>query len=156
MNPVIWSIILSILPISELRGGMIYAILSGVSPLKAFLICTIANILAIFFVFFFLDFLHSSFMKIKAYRNFFDFYLEKIRKKVNVFEKHYSSSGFIALFIFVAIPLPGTGGWTGALIAWLLGLDRRKSLLAIVLGILAAGLILLLASLGIIGVVKLV
>ena len=156
MSPVIWSIILSILPISELRGGMIYAILSGISPINAFLICTIANILIIFFVFFFLDFLHSSFMKIKVYRNFFNFCIEKIRNKVDVFEKHYSKSGFIALFIFVAIPLPGTGGWTGALIAWILGLDRRKSLIAIILGVLAAGLILLFASLGILSFIKLV
>jgi len=145
----LWAVLLSILPVSELRGGIIYAVLSGVNPFIAFFICTLANILIIFFVFFFLDFLHKEFLRIGLYKRFFNFYLKRIRKKVDKFEKNYSAYGFLALTIFVAIPLPATGAWTGVLIAWLLGLDRKKSILSIALGVLIAGILLLLAGLGI-------
>jgi uncharacterized membrane protein len=145
----LWAVLLSILPVSELRGGIIYAVLLGVNPFIAFFICTLANILVIFFIFFFLDFLHKKFLKIGIYKRFFNFYLRKTRKKVDKFEKNYSTYGFLALTIFVAIPLPATGAWTGVLIAWLLGLDRKKSILAIALGVLIAGILLLLAGLGI-------
>jgi uncharacterized membrane protein len=57
--------------------------------------------------------------------------------------------GYIALMIFVAIPLPGTGAWTGTLIAWTLGLNRLKSFIAIAVGVLIAGLLVLLLSLGV-------
>jgi len=154
MNQLLIAIILSILPISELRGGMIYAILRGVNPYAAFLFCTLANILIIFFVFFFLDFLHEHFMKINFYKRFFDYYIEKTRKKVDKFEKNFSIYGFLALTFFVAIPAPITGAWTGCLIAWILGLERKKSILSIALGVLIAGSLVLLASLGIFSLIK--
>lgn len=146
----LWAILLSILPIIELRGGIIYAILSGINPFSAFFVCVIANIVIIFFIFFFLDFLHENFMKISLYRRAFGFYIEKLRRKAEKVERKMSVYGFLALTIFVAIPLPGTGAWTGCLIAWLLGLDRKKSILAIAFGVLIAGIIILLASLGIV------
>ena len=149
MNPLLLALILSILPISELRGGMIYAFINGIDPYVAFLACTFANILIIFPVFFFLDFFHEKFMKISLYRKSFDYYIKRIRKKVDKFEKSFGIYGFFALFAFVAIPLPATGAWTGILVAWLLGLDRKKSIIAIVLGVLTAGIIVLLGLLGI-------
>lgn len=144
MNSVLLTIILSILPVSELRGGMIYAVVRGISVFNAFLICTIANIAIIFFIFFFLDFLHKGLMKLAFYRKAFDYYLEKLRKKTDKFEKSFSVYGFLALTIFVAIPLPATGAWTGCLIAWILGLDRKKSILSIIFGVLLAGIIVFL------------
>lgn len=155
MNVFLVSIFLSILPVSELRGGMSYAILNGMHPILAFLICVIANILIIFFAFFFLDFLHHRFMKISFYRRVFGFYIEKTRRKVDRFEKDFSSCGFLALAIFVAIPLPATGAWTGCLIAWILGLDRRKSIASISLGVIVAGILILILNLGILGLLKL-
>lgn len=152
----LWAIFLSILPISELRGGIIYAILNGVSPWKAFLMCTIANIIMVFFIFLFLDFLHKRFLKIKLYEQFFNYYLIRIRKRVDKFEKQYAIYGFLALTLFVAVPLPVTGAWTGCLISWLLSLERKKSILAVSSGVLIAGILVLLASLGIISLIKLV
>jgi len=148
MNALIWTIILSFLPISELRGGMIYAVYSGMNPYSAFFLCVIINLIAIIFAFFFLDFLHKEFMKIKIYRKVFDRYMEGIRKKAKGLEKQIGNYGFLALAIFVAVPIPGTGAWTGALIAWYLGLDRKKSILSISLGVLGAGIIILLGILG--------
>ena len=94
-------------------------------------------------------------MKIKIYEKLFNIYLNKTRKKIDKFEKTYSTYGFLALTIFVAIPLPATGAWTGCLIAWLLGLERKRSILAISLGVFIAGLLVLLASFGFIELIKL-
>ena len=159
MNQLIVAIILSILPISELRGAMIYAIGSGLIKIMPIyiiaIITTLANILIVFFVFFFLDFLHHRFMNILIYRRFFNFYIKKLQRKIDKFEKNFSVYGFLALTIFVAIPLPATGAWTGCLIAWILGLERKKSIFSIVLGVLIAGILVLLAGLGIINIIKL-
>ena len=68
----------------------------------------------------FLDNIHKIFMDVKIYRKIFDKFLEKFRKKVDKFERKYESLGFLALVLFVAIPLPITGAWTGCLASWLL------------------------------------
>lgn len=80
MNNLIWSIILSVLPISELRGGIPLAIASGYKPLLVFLICVIVNSLITFPFFFFLDYVNDYFMRFKRYRNFFNNYLEKKKR----------------------------------------------------------------------------
>ncbi len=149
---IIWAIILSILPISELRGGMplavIYANQNNIPIALVFSLIVMANIFAIFLAFFFLDKFHHLFLRIKVYKRFFDKYIERIQKKTDKFEKRYSAMGFLALTLFVAIPLPATGAWSGVLIAWLLDLDRKKSILSIALGVLIAGVLVLFGTLG--------
>jgi len=158
MNQLIWSMILTILPVSELRGGLPlainYAIKNNISLVPIFFLILSLNILIVFIIFFFLDFFHQKFLKIKAYNRLFNFYLEKTRKRVDKFERKYSAYGFIALTLFVAIPFPTTGAWTGTILSWILGLDRKKSLIAICFGVFIASLIVLLASLGIINLFK--
>mgnify|MGYP001602938449 CR=1 FL=1 len=147
MNEILKTILLSILPISELRGAIPYAIINNIDPLIAFLIAILGNFLVIPITFFFLDNLHHYFLKNKHYEKFFNKYVEAKRKS---FEKHVGTKfEFWALVIFVAIPLPGTGGYSGALLAWIFNLKRRKSYLAIFLGILIAGIIVTLTTLGI-------
>ncbi len=149
---IIWAIILSILPISELRGGMplavIYANQNNVPLALIFAIIVMANIFAIFLAFFFLDKFHHLFLRIKIYKRFFDKYVERFQKKVDKFESKYSALGFLALTLFVAVPLPATGAWSGVLISWLLDLDRKKSILSIALGVLIAGILVLFGTLG--------
>jgi len=87
-------------------------------------------------------------MHLKIYRKSFEFYLKKIQKKVDKFEIRYNKLGFIALMLFVAIPLPGTGAWSGCLLSWILGLERKKSIIAIAAGVMIAGLIILFGTLG--------
>jgi len=153
MNELLLAIILSLLPISELRGGLPvaidYALKNNIGIFPIFLMVVTLNILAIFIAFFFLDFLHKHFMKIKFYKRIFGFFLKRTRKKAKDVEKNMKIYGYLALAIFVAVPLPATGAWTGVLIAWILGLNRKKSILAIALGVLGAGIIVLLASLSI-------
>lgn len=145
-------IFVSFLPIIELRGGMPlavnHAIQNNISISLAFSLVILINIFAIFFIFFFLDKLNHLVLRNKFYKKFFNFYVEKMQKKVDKFEKQYSAFGFLALAIFVAIPLPGTGAWTGTFIAWILGLDRKKSILSISAGVLVAGILVFLATLG--------
>ncbi|MFA7707936.1 MAG: small multi-drug export protein [Candidatus Pacearchaeota archaeon] len=149
---IIYSLILTILPISELRGGLplaiIYAIENNIPIIFIFSLVILLNILVIFFIFYFLDNIHKAFMKFKIYNKFYNKYIEKFQKKVDKFEKKYSNLGFLALVLFVAVPLPVTGAWSGCLVSWILELDRKKSILAISLGVFIAGIIILLGTLG--------
>lgn len=139
--------IVSALPVAELRGGIPLALASGTRPLTAFLICVIVNILIIFPVFFFLDHLHFRFMKLKFYRKWFVKYVHKSRGKIS---KYVGTKWeFLALLFVVAIPLPGTGAYTGSLLAWLFDINRKKAYLAIACGVVLAGVVVSLASLGI-------
>ena len=148
----IYAIILTIMPVTELRIGLPLAITHAIDynipiffifPLILFL-----NILVVFFIFYFLDNLHHLFMRIKIYRKFFGKFLERFQKRVDKFERKYEAGGFLALMLFVAVPLPGTGAWSGCLVSWLLGLDRKKSISSIIIGVIIAGVLILLGTLG--------
>ncbi|MEM4648236.1 MAG: small multi-drug export protein [Candidatus Pacearchaeota archaeon] len=149
MEKIVIAILLSLLPISELRGGLIYAIASGINPIFAFFICVIANMLVAPALFLFLSTLHNFLYKIKIYRKFFDAYIKTLNKKVEIYERKHRLLGYFALTLFTAIPLPFTGAWTSSFIAWILGLNKKKSIIAINLGVIIAGIIVLLFILGI-------
>lgn len=148
----IYAIILTVMPITELRVGLplaiSYAIEKGISIIFIFSFIILLNILVIFFIFYFLDNLHKVFMNWGWYKRLFEAYLKKFQKKVDKFEEKYKSKGFFALCLFVAVPLPGTGAWTGCLVSWILGLNRKKSILAIAFGVIIAGIIILFGTLG--------
>ena len=148
----IYALILTVLPVSELRIGLpvavLYAIEENIPVIFIFSLVVLLNILLIFFVFYFLDNLHNIFMKLEFYKKIFNKYMKRFQKKVDNFEKTYSSWGFLALVLFVGIPIPGTGVWAGSLVSWLLGLNRKKSILAISIGVLIAGIFILLGTLG--------
>lgn len=133
-------IVLSLLPISELRGGIPVAVASGVGWFPAFVICVLANVMVIIPVFFFLDHVHSYLMRIKIYETFFNMYLERVRKRIEAQLAKYTWEYWV-LFIFVAIPFPSTGAYTGCLVAWFLEMDRKKSFITIALGVLVAGIV---------------
>ena len=143
------------LPIVELRLGLPiileHAVRNNLSIPLHFSLAIIVNIFAIIIAFFFLDFIHEHLLKIKLYKKFAEKHLEKARKKAAKIEKKMSYLGFFALMAFVSVPLPGTGAWSGALISWILNLDRKKSIIAIAAGIIIAGIIILLSSLSLFG-----
>ena len=137
--------VISLLPILELRGGMIAARLLGVSFLKAFAICYVGNMLQIPFI---LLFIKKIFELLRKYP-FFEKIITRLEAKTEKSKDkvlRYKSWG---LLIFVAIPLPGTGGWTGALMAALLDIDFKRALPIISLGVFIAGLIMSLVTYGI-------
>ena len=130
--------LISLLPILELRGGMIAAKLLQVDFLRAFVICYIGNILPIPFI---LLFIRKIFQFLRDKKGFSEL-IEKLeirsmRKSEKV--KRWRDWG---LLLFVAIPLPGTGGWTGALIAALTDIRIKRSFPIIAVGILIAGIIM--------------
>jgi len=138
---------LAILPISELRGAIPYAVLRGMDILPAALFATAANAFVPILAFLFLSTFHKFLYTLAWYKKFFDRFVEKARIKVHASVEKY---GYLGLLLFVAIPLPITGAWTGALGAWVLGMDKKKAGLAIVGGVVVAGIIvtLLVALLG--------
>ncbi len=143
----IYSGLLALLPISELRGAIPYAVLAGMDLLPAAIFCIGLNALVPFIAFIFLSTVHKLLYRLTFYRRFFDRFVERARGKVHGKVERY---GYWGLLVFVAIPFPVTGAWTGTLGAWVLGMDRKKAILAIVGGVLVAGLIvsLLVALLG--------
>jgi uncharacterized membrane protein len=137
--------VISLMPILELRGGMIAARLLEVSFFKAFAICFIGNMLPIPFI---LLFIQKIFEWLRRFK-FFEKIIVRLEAKTDRNKDkvlRYKSWG---LLLFVAIPLPGTGGWTGALMATLLGIDFKRSLPIITLGVLIAGAIMSLITYGI-------
>jgi uncharacterized membrane protein len=139
--------IISLFPILELRGGLLAASLLNVDALTAIPVCIIGNILPIPFILLFIKQIFRWLKKTKTFRPL----IEKLEKRAMGKSDQIKRYEFWGLMIFVGIPLPGTGAWTGALIASLLEIDIKKSSLAILLGILLAALIMTVFSYGIIG-----
>ncbi|MEA2092799.1 MAG: small multi-drug export protein [Patescibacteria group bacterium] len=133
--------LISMTPVFELRGAIPFAILSGVNPYLAYTIAVIGNIIPVFLIFgFFVSvskWLSNRFRIMKA---FFDFLFLKTR---NDYQKRIEKYGYLALFIFTAIPLPITGAWTASLAAILFRLSYKKSIIAIICGVLLSGKIVM-------------
>ncbi len=138
--------IISIMPILELRGGLIAASLLNVSPLTGYIVSIIGNTLPVPFILLFinkiLDWMGKS--KIKWMNKLSKWLDKKARKHKDSIEKY----GYLGLTLFVGVPLPGTGAWTGCLAASVLNMDKKKSFISIMLGIIMASIIMMLISYG--------
>jgi uncharacterized membrane protein len=149
----IWGLVLTILPITELRIGLPvvinYCLKNNLSIFPFFMLVIALNCLVVFFIFFFLENIHNYLLNWRTYKKFFNKFLEKTRKRQEKFEKKFHDLEYLALVLFVAVPLPGTGAWTGTFLAWFFGLRKEKAIPAILLGVISAGILILLASLGI-------
>lgn len=139
--------IISIMPILELRGGLIAATLLKANPVTSFIVALIANMLPIPFILWCITPLFKKLKKLKM----FDKWIEKLETRALKKKDKIEKAEFWGLLLFVGIPLPGTGAWTGCLIAALLDMNKKKSLLAACLGVLLAGLIMMVVSYGILG-----
>jgi uncharacterized membrane protein len=126
------------LPVIELRGGLIYASAAHIPFVPAFIICFVGNVLPIPFILLFIERIFNLLRKVNLFRKFIE-WLEKraVAKSDSVRNKQLAG-----LFAFVAIPLPGTGGWTGAIIASMLEMPKKKAFLTISCGIFTAGIIM--------------
>jgi len=125
-------------PISELRGAIPWAILKYHFPwYYAFLFALIGNLLPVPFILLFLDTLSRLLSKIGIFQRIFQWLFERTRRQGKVIERYER----IGLILFVAIPLPITGAWTGSFAAVLFGLKFKHALLSIFVGVLIAGTI---------------
>ena len=149
--------LISMVPLVELRGALPYALASGIPTLPAYLVCMIGNMLPVPVIFFFARKVLEWGADKKYIGPFFSWCLEKGHKGGQKLTEKASSKGlFFALLLFVGIPLPGTGAWTGTLAASFLNMDFKKSVVYVMLGVMLAGIIMLLASLGVFGAISLV
>lgn len=136
--------IISLFPILECRLGMFTAIvLLKMNPFVGFIISFLGNILPIPFILLLINWIFDILKKIPIINKPIYWLEEKTLKKRDKIDKY----GIWGLLLFVAIPLPGTGGWTGALLASLLHLDKKKSFGVICVGVFIAGLIISVLSL---------
>ena len=130
--------VVSMLPLIELRGGLILAPILDIPMLKAIPICLAGNILPIPFILWFITPIFAWLKKTKLFRPI----VEKLESKSMGKSEKIQKYEFWGLVLFVGIPLPGTGAWTGALIASLLNIKLKKAFPAILLGLLLATVIM--------------
>ncbi len=149
------SFLISMVPLIELRGALPYALANGIPTLQAYALCVVANMLPVPVIFFFARKVLEWGKDKKGIGPFFTWCLEKGHKAGEKLTAKASKRGmFVALLLFVGIPLPGTGAWTGTLAASILDMDFKSSVLAVVLGVLLAAVIMGLGSLAVIGAVS--
>ena len=135
--------LVSMVPLIELRGGVPYAVLMGLDYWTALVICVIGNMLPVPIIYFFARKVLEWGRDKKYIGKFFTFCIEKGEKAGQKLKKTAGRGGlFFALMIFVGIPLPGTGAWTGTLGASFLNMGIKSTSLAVSLGVVMAGIIM--------------
>ena len=138
------------IPIVELRGAIPVAVgmgMQGTELVWAYIVCVIGNMLPVPFIFFFARKVLEWGKDKKYIGKFFTFCIQKGEKGGQKLQAKAGRGLFVALMLFVGIPLPGTGAWTGTLAASMLDFDLKKTTKAVVLGVLMAGIIMLVISL---------
>ena len=134
---------ISMVPLIELRGGVPYAVLMGLDYFPALILCAIGNMLPVPIIYFFARKVLEWGKDKKYIGKFFTFCLEKGEKGGKKLTNAAGRGGlFIALMLFVGIPLPGTGAWTGTLAASFLNMGIKSTTLAVSLGVIIAGVIM--------------
>ena len=134
--------LISMVPLIELRGAVPFAIASGLPVLPSYIVAIIGNMVPVPFIFFFARKVLEWGKDKPVIGKFFTFCLEKGHKGGEKLKEKAGKGLYWALFLFVGIPLPGTGAWTGTLAASILDMDFKKSVRAIVLGVILAGIIM--------------
>lgn len=140
-------IFISMLPVIELRGAIPVAFALGLNWWTAMVCAIIGNILPIPFILLFLE----AVFKFMKKHNIFSGLVEKLEKIAASKNERVTKYEFWGLTIFVAIPLPGTGGWTGALIASVMKMNRKSAFLSIIIGVLIAAVVVTMLTYGLVG-----
>ncbi|HRR77942.1 MAG: small multi-drug export protein [Ruminococcus sp.] len=147
MTKYIITFLISMIPIIELRGGVPIGIGMGIKWYYALPLCMIGNMIPVPFIYFFARRILEWGKDKPLTAKFFTWCLEKGEKGGQALQEKAGRGLFVALLLFVGIPLPGTGAWTGTLAASFLKMDFKKSVIAVILGVLLAGIIMTCLSL---------
>ena len=139
--------IISLMPLLELRGGLIAASILRIPYIKASILCILGNIIPIPFILLLLRRVFATMERFSPTKKLVDLLNKKAIDNKTKIDKY----GFWGLVLFVGIPLPGTGAWTGSLVAAVFEMDFKKSILAILIGIIIAFVIMSTVSYGVIG-----
>lgn len=142
----IYIAIISMIPLIELRGAIPVSQGLGLPVLPSYVICILANMLPVPFIYLFAKKVLEWGKDKPVIGKFFTFCLEKGKKGGKKLQEKAGRSTFVALLLFVGIPLPGTGAWTGTLAASILDMDFKSTSIAVMLGVLLAGIIMMAVS----------
>jgi len=138
------TVVLGALPVSELRGAIPFALYNGISPIYAYFLAVLGNMIPVIPLLLFLEPVSMYLRRYRIFDVFFSWLFERTRHNHSEsFEKY----GTLALIIFVAIPLPATGAWSGCAAAFVFGIQFRHALPAILAGVMIAGLIVSIVTL---------
>ena len=140
--------LVSMVPLIELRGAAVYAGGFGLPVFQSFLVCMIGNMIPVPIIYFFARKVLEWGADKPYIGKFFTFCIEKGHKGGAKLKEKAGRGLFVALLLFVGIPIPGTGAWTGTLAASFLDMGFKKSVIAVLLGVLLAGVIMGIASAG--------
>ena len=147
--------LISMVPLIELRGAIPYAVGFDLPLLPSYIICILGNMLPVPIIFLFARKVLEWGADKPVIGKFFTFCLEKGHKGGEKLQQKAGRGLFVALLLFVGIPVPGTGAWTGTLAASLLDMDFKSSVIAVLLGVVLAGVIMGLVSAGLFGAIGL-
>lgn len=149
MDPTLLAVLecalMSMVPVIELRGALPWGIAQGLSAGLCYVLCVVCNMVPVPFILLFIRKILDWMDTTRRLSPISRWVREHAQKKLSVYEKYE----VLGLFVLVAIPLPGTGAWTGSLVAALMGVPMKKAIPAIFLGVAAAGAIMLALSLGV-------
>ena len=150
VKEIILTLLMSAVPVIELRGGIPYGIASGLEWWEAYPAAVIGNLLPVPFIMLGVRWVFSWLRKLSPW---FEPLISKMEEKAAKNSKMIEKYELLGLFILVAIPLPGTGAWTGALVAAMLDMRIKHTFPVIALGVLVAGAVVTLASLGLVAAI---
>ncbi len=138
LKPAIITFLMAMVPVVELRGAIPYGVIAGLSVHEAFVLAVIGNLLPIPFL---VVFTRKVFEWLRTKSDGLDRMVCRLEAKADKNKELVEKSEFFGLMLLVAIPLPGTGAWTGALVAAMLDMRLKRAMPAIILGVLVAGVI---------------
>ena len=143
----VWTMLVSMIPVVELRGGIPFGVAAGLPVWAAFLAAMIGNLIPVPFI---IVYIRRIFQWMRRRLPRLDGLVDRLEQKAHLKGKRVTKDHYLGLALFVAIPLPGTGAWTGSLAAAFLDMPLRKALPSVILGVLAAGLVISIVSYGIV------
>ena len=141
------TVLVSMIPVVELRGGIPFGVAAGLPVWAAFLAAVIGNLIPVPFI---IVYIRRIFQWMREKMPRLDRLVDRLEQKAHLKGKRVTKYKYLGLALFVAIPLPGTGAWTGSLAAAFLDMPLRKALPSVLLGVLAAGLVISIVSYGIV------
>ena len=147
----LWVFVISMVPLIELRGAIPVSQGMGLPILQSYIVAVIGNMVPVPIIYLFARKILEWGADKPIIGKFFTWCLEKGKKGGQKLQEKAGKGLFIALLLLVGVPLPGTGAWTGTLAASILDMDFKSSVLAVMLGVLLAGIIMGVASMGVFG-----
>ena len=146
----IWTVLVSMIPVVELRGGIPFGVAAGLPVWQAYLAAVLGNMIPVPFI---IVYIRRIFRWLRERFPRFNGVVDSLERKAHLKGRKVTRYKYLGLILFVAIPLPGTGAWTGALAAAFLDMPLRRALPSVLIGVLAAGIAISILTFGIASIV---